>query len=167
MWTTVSASELRFHFGRIFAILPAISDIGANSGLYYYAMASRTLWEIRGKRKDASEVAQVRKYLKDGVAIRSEWHELARLEGHTSDIETLALSPDGKQLASSSNDTTVRVWDVATGKLLTTIPWDREAERSALEKLKLEGFERRKQTTEQWQKRQQRDAGQRHQRGQP
>jgi WD40 repeat protein len=32
------------------------------------------------------------------------------------DVTTLAYSPDGKRLASASNDQTVKVWDTATGQ---------------------------------------------------
>src|SRR5690348_16232561 len=53
--------------------------------------------------------------------------------GHTQAILSLAWSPDGKYIASGSNDTTVQVWVTATGKRLliyhghktgvTTISW--------------------------------------------
>lgn len=45
---------------------------------------------------------------------------LLTLTGHTNHIEQLALSPDGKQLASASLDGTVKLWDIATGTLLQT-----------------------------------------------
>ena len=44
------------------------------------------------------------------------------LIGHNGSIYTLALSPDGTQLATGSNDHTVRVWDVVTGSEQTTLP---------------------------------------------
>jgi WD40 repeat protein len=37
-------------------------------------------------------------------------------EGHKYDVISVGYSPDGKQIASGSNDGTVRVWDVSTGE---------------------------------------------------
>jgi WD40 repeat protein len=39
-----------------------------------------------------------------------------RFTGYTETISSVALSPDGKQVLTSSSDNTVRVWDVATGR---------------------------------------------------
>jgi WD40 repeat protein len=38
--------------------------------------------------------------------------------GHEEAIKSVVFSPDGKRLASGSLDSTVRVWDVETGKQL-------------------------------------------------
>ena len=43
--------------------------------------------------------------------------EKATLEGHEGGLESVAFSPEGKLLASSSQDGTVRLWVVATGKV--------------------------------------------------
>jgi hypothetical protein len=42
------------------------------------------------------------------------------LTGHTNQIQQLALSADGKQIASASLDGTVKLWDAATGTLIQT-----------------------------------------------
>ncbi|KAL4813122.1 hypothetical protein BDW67DRAFT_168863 [Aspergillus spinulosporus] len=47
--------------------------------------------------------------------------ELQTLEGHLSLVQSVAFSPDGQLLASSSNDRTVRIWDTAMGSLQQTL----------------------------------------------
>src|SRR5262249_39070785 len=55
-----------------------------------------------------------------------EWHLLKRqcqtaimtLRGHTDYVFNVAFSPDGKTLASSSQDGTAKVWDATTGRLI-------------------------------------------------
>jgi hypothetical protein len=41
-------------------------------------------------------------------------------EGHTDAVRSLALSPDGKLALSGGQDQTLRLWDIATGRLLRT-----------------------------------------------
>ena len=43
------------------------------------------------------------------------------LEGHSDSVEVLAFSPDGKLLASSSNDAVIKIWDVNSGDLVKTL----------------------------------------------
>ena len=46
---------------------------------------------------------------------------LATLEGHTEDVETLAVTPDGLRAVSGSEDKTLKVWDLVTGQVLATL----------------------------------------------
>jgi WD40 repeat protein len=38
------------------------------------------------------------------------------LEGHSEEVRAVVFSPDGQLVASASNDSTVRVWETATGQ---------------------------------------------------
>ncbi len=40
----------------------------------------------------------------------------AVLEGHTSYISSVCISPDGKNIISGSEDKTTRIWDIETNK---------------------------------------------------
>lgn len=46
---------------------------------------------------------------------------LQTLEGHTASVRSVVYSPDGRQLASGSDDDTERLWDAVTGTCLQTL----------------------------------------------
>ena len=47
--------------------------------------------------------------------------EILTLKGHTGNVKEVAFSPDGKRLASTSMDNTVKVWDAQTGQELLSL----------------------------------------------
>ncbi|MCD4785543.1 MAG: protein kinase [Candidatus Eremiobacteraeota bacterium] len=49
------------------------------------------------------------------------WKCLRTLKGHSSDVNSVAFSPDGKYMASGSNDKTIKMWNKDTGKCLRTL----------------------------------------------
>ena len=48
------------------------------------------------------------------------WRVEGILTGHTSVVDAVAFSPDGSTLASGSRDNTIRLWNLRTGKHITT-----------------------------------------------
>ncbi|MBW4615616.1 MAG: serine/threonine protein kinase [Desmonostoc vinosum HA7617-LM4] len=46
------------------------------------------------------------------------WQCTHTLRGHSSMVQAIAISPDGQIIASGSNDYTIRLWQLSTGKLL-------------------------------------------------
>ena len=54
---------------------------------------------------------------------------VATLSGHSSDVRTLAFSPDGYLLATAGSDQTVRLWDVQTRRCLRVLSGHTDAVR--------------------------------------
>ncbi|MBD2340169.1 ribosome assembly protein 4 [Calothrix sp. FACHB-156] len=58
---------------------------------------------------------------------QNKFQELQTLSDHNSSVNSVTFSPDGQQLASGSDDNTIKLWDVSTGKVIQTLPPLREA----------------------------------------
>ncbi|HEX9990004.1 MAG TPA: WD40 repeat domain-containing protein [Chloroflexia bacterium] len=48
-------------------------------------------------------------------------NDVTTLTGHSGDLHSVAWSPDGKQLASGSDDNTVKIWDLASRQSTATL----------------------------------------------
>ncbi|KAH8700560.1 WD40-repeat-containing domain protein [Talaromyces proteolyticus] len=73
-------------------------------------------------RSNDRHMEKIDKWLKLIPHFETNWNSSYQtLEGHTSDVEDVAFSSDGKYLASASRDQTIRLWDTATGSLQTTL----------------------------------------------
>lgn len=52
------------------------------------------------------------------VLDKQNWQCVQTLKGHSSMVHAIAISPDGQFIASGSNDHTIKLWQLATGKLV-------------------------------------------------
>jgi WD40 repeat protein/serine/threonine protein kinase len=84
---------------------------------------------LAGRAMEHNNVEQLRRLLTETRTFSQrgfEWYywqrqahlNLATLRGHTSYINSVAVSPDGRRIVTASNDHTARVWDAATGRQL-------------------------------------------------
>src|SRR5438105_151217 len=55
------------------------------------------------------------------LAVSARAEEPVTLKAHSKDVLCVALSPDGKLLASGSKDATIKLWDVAERKELAAL----------------------------------------------
>jgi len=69
--------------------------------------------EVAGRAVNAGTAAGMRAAVNGGIR---GWSLEKALRGHTEGVLGCAWSPDGTKLASASDDTTVRVWDVGAAR---------------------------------------------------
>jgi WD40 repeat protein len=112
-------------------------------GIDYLSTGERdgavVVWNLESKQKDlvfdqgvyAIAVDPSGRYLAGaGVSDRVYLWDLTTeelvfdLEGHHQKVHTVAFSPDGSFLVSGSDDCTLRVWDVLSGRLLVVREFD-------------------------------------------
>lgn len=56
-----------------------------------------------------------------GLSVPNNWRCVRTLEGHSGAVVSVAFSPNGQVLASSSSDTTIKLWNANTGKEFHTL----------------------------------------------
>ncbi|MEH1993302.1 AAA-like domain-containing protein [Nostoc sp.] len=86
-------------------------------------LAMRASKELKSLVKDKQSLAEYPAYspLFSLQTILLNIREQNQLEGHSSVVSSVVFSPDGKTLASASDDSTIKLWNRDTGKEITTL----------------------------------------------
>jgi hypothetical protein len=86
-------------------------------------LATQAAKELKSLVKDKQSLADYPAYnpLFSLQTILPKIREQNRLEGHSSEVWSVTFSPDGKTLASASNDNTIKLWNLETKKEITTL----------------------------------------------
>lgn len=86
----------------------------------YRGLAYSKLGYENSAVSDANKAAQLEQKRKTQTPV-SPWKCVRTLTGHANWVFSVAISPDGQTLVSSSADKTIKIWQLATGKLLNTL----------------------------------------------
>ncbi|MEH1966025.1 WD40 repeat domain-containing protein [Nostoc sp.] len=82
-----------------------------------------TIWAQHRSDTRMQTVATLQQavYLKPNEPKENRAIEVNTLEGHSDEVNSVAYSPNGQQLASASTDKTIKIWDASSGQLLKTL----------------------------------------------
>lgn len=76
-------------------------------------------WDKPVRQAEALLQARRLPYLRELRRLSNEHPALVRtLAGHTRGVRAVAITPDGQRLASGSDDKTVKIWDLASGRIV-------------------------------------------------
>ncbi len=87
-------------------------------GSYYYGSYYSLLQTAPSSKNQKYPAAILTKNTSSNISLAN------TLTGHTNIVWSVALSPDGQTLVSSSGDETIKIWNLRTGALLNTLTGD-------------------------------------------
>jgi WD40 repeat protein len=94
------------------------SNTGKEFDALLASLKSAKLFKRLGLGIDINTKTQVKDTLQNAVLWGAERN---RLDAHKAAVNKISFSPDGRFLASDSTDSTIKIWDVTTGKVINTL----------------------------------------------
>jgi WD40 repeat protein len=101
---------------------PHVAAIATNSDTEYTAVENEAYTRAAIEKAKAADRVKLAKLTTPTIFHRKDNVELARtLAGHRGSVYSLAFLANGRQLASASEDGTIRIWDINTGTTVQTL----------------------------------------------